>query len=320
MSFVAPLFLAGLLLIGLPFWLHRLQAQSSERKPFSSAMLLESAEQRVYVRKKLKYLLLLALRVILLALLAFAFAGPFISLPPTSIESTDAGTHLVVVDSSASMSRSGTFEQARNEAQRAIDAAPAGALLQVASASSDFELLGDVSADKAAARSALSNLVAGSARLDFGDAMAAVERLASTLPPPVTLHFVSDFQASAMPVRFADFVPANVAELVPRVVGTGEPFNWSVSYARLADDQIQYGLTGDGSRELLGDAELYLNDILVETQGIGQNGPQVMSFDLPALEEGEIVSSCASSPPTTLPATIAGSTCSTIRRRPRSRC
>ena len=39
MSFVAPLFLLGLGLIALPLWLHRLQTQSSERKPFSSAML-----------------------------------------------------------------------------------------------------------------------------------------------------------------------------------------------------------------------------------------------------------------------------------------
>ena len=74
MSFLAPLFLLGALAIAMPFWLHRLQTQSSDRKPFSSAMLLETTEERVHVMKKLKYLLLLALRVLLLALLAFAFA------------------------------------------------------------------------------------------------------------------------------------------------------------------------------------------------------------------------------------------------------
>ena len=40
MGLLAPLFLIGLLAIGLPLWLHRLQTQSSDRKPFSSAMLL----------------------------------------------------------------------------------------------------------------------------------------------------------------------------------------------------------------------------------------------------------------------------------------
>ena len=130
MSFVAPLFLAGLLLIGLPFWLHRLQTQSSERKPFSSAMLLETARQQVHVRKKLKFLLLLSMRVLLLALVAFAFARPFISVPPEIMEATEAGTHLVVVDTSASMSRAGVPGQAENGIRRAIDSAPGDALVQ----------------------------------------------------------------------------------------------------------------------------------------------------------------------------------------------
>ena len=76
MSFLAPLFLAGLLAIALPVWLHRLQTESSERKPFSSAMLLETSEQRIHVRKQLKYLALLALRILALVLVAMAFAGP----------------------------------------------------------------------------------------------------------------------------------------------------------------------------------------------------------------------------------------------------
>ena len=83
MSFLAPLFFLGALAIAMPFWLHRMQTQSSDRKPFSSAMLLQTTEQRVHVRKKLKYLVLLALRVALLALLVFAFAKPLWTNPET---------------------------------------------------------------------------------------------------------------------------------------------------------------------------------------------------------------------------------------------
>ena len=97
MSFIAPLFLIGLLTVALPLWLHRLQTQSSERKPFSSAMLLETAEQRVHVKKQLKYLLLLATRILLLALLAFAFAKPFMTEPPDVITATEAGAHVVLM-------------------------------------------------------------------------------------------------------------------------------------------------------------------------------------------------------------------------------
>jgi hypothetical protein len=67
MGFLAPLFLLSLLGSALPIWLHRLQSMSSERQLFSSAMLLERAEQRVHVRRKIKYRWLLALRIALLA-------------------------------------------------------------------------------------------------------------------------------------------------------------------------------------------------------------------------------------------------------------
>ncbi|MDH3267150.1 MAG: BatA domain-containing protein, partial [Gammaproteobacteria bacterium] len=66
MSFLAPLFLLGIAAVALPFWLHRLQTQSSDRQPFSSAMLLQTTDRQVHVRKQLKYLALLALRVAML--------------------------------------------------------------------------------------------------------------------------------------------------------------------------------------------------------------------------------------------------------------
>ena len=120
MGLLAPAFLLGLLAVLLPLWLHRLQTQSSERKPFSSAMLLETADQRVHVKRKLKYLVLLAARIALLALLAVAFAKPVITAPPTVHAASDAGTHVIVIDRSASMGRAGVFAQAIAEARRAI--------------------------------------------------------------------------------------------------------------------------------------------------------------------------------------------------------
>ena len=61
MSFVAPFFLLGLVAIVLPVWLHRLQTQNPETEPFGSTMLLEASEQRVHLKTKLRYRLLLAL-------------------------------------------------------------------------------------------------------------------------------------------------------------------------------------------------------------------------------------------------------------------
>lgn len=287
MSFLAPLFLVGALAIALPFWLHRLQTQSSERKPFSSAMLLETAKQQVHVRRKLKYFVLLALRVALLALLALAFAKPYFTVTEDSVMATAAGTRLIVVDTSASMGREGAFPQAQGEARRAIDDAPGDALIQVLAADNVLRVAGELGNDKAAQRSAVAGLSVSELHLNYGEAMSAVERIAATLPQPVSLHFISDYQASAMPVRFADLVPAGVADLTPHVVGTGEPFNWSVDFLRDGEEGLDVGVSGAGDRERIADMELSVNGVVVETLGLSQTGQQTLRFDAPVYEPGE---------------------------------
>jgi hypothetical protein len=286
MGFLAPLFLLGALAVALPIWLHRLQTQSSNRQPFSSAMLLETTEERVHLQRKLKYLVLLALRIAMLLLIAFAFAKPFLEQPPTMLTAGDAGTHLIVVDTSASMGRAGVFAQAISVAGQAIDDVPSGALLQVMNVDDALHVGSSLSADKTDHRAALSRLDVGALRLDFGSTMAAVDRLAESLPPPVTLHLISDFQDSAMPVRFADVVPSAVTELVPYVVGTGAPFNWSVEYIRETSAGLDVSLTWSGDRERVADVELLLNGEVVDMRGLSEIGPVTLRFTDLQYEDG----------------------------------
>ena len=287
MGFFAPLFLLGALAVALPIWLHRLQTQSSDRQPFSSAMLLETTEERVHLQKKLKYLVLLALRIALLLMIALAFAKPFLKRPPTLPTAGAAGTHLILVDTSASMHRTGVFDQAITVANQVIGDAPSGALLQVLTADDALHIGSDLSVVKADHRSAMSMLNVSALRLDFGGAMAAVDRLAESLPPPVTLHVISDFQASAMPVRFADVVPYRVSALLPHVVGTGAPFNWSVEYVRETADGLDVGVLGFGDRERVADVELILNGEVVESRGLSETGPVALRFTDLQYEEGD---------------------------------
>jgi len=287
MSLFAPLFLFGVLAVALPFWLHRLQTQSSERKSFSSTMLMETAQQQVHVRRKLKYLVLLALRVALLALLAFAFAKPFLSVPPETIVATDAGSRIFLIDTSASMGRAGVFSQAQTEAKRAIDAAPGDALLQLVEVNNSLHFHGELTIDKSSLRGSVDGLAVSSLRGDYGETMIAVDRLAATLPKPVHVHFVSDFQSSAMPVRFSDLIPANVTEFVPHVVGTGTPFNWSVEFVRETLDGIDVGVMGAGDRERIADIDVLLNGNSHATYSLSQTGSQIVHFDVPVYEDGE---------------------------------
>ena len=287
MGLLAPLFLIATAAIALPIWLHRLQTQSSDRQPFGSAMLLETTEQRVHVQKTLKYLLLLALRIALLALLAFAFAKPFIERPPTAVAASGAGTHLIVVDASLSMGRSGVFDQARAEARRAIDDAPVGAVLQVIAADGTLRLVRPPSNEKNTHRAALAGLNPGAERLDFGQVMTEIERYAQTLPAPITLHLISDFQASGMPAQFADVIPAGVARLVPHAVGTGEPVNWGVAFVRHTAEGIDVSVQNQGLPDRTTDAELRVNGQLVGMQTASGQGQYLLSFTGIVWEEGD---------------------------------
>ena len=287
MGLVAPLFLLGALAIALPIWLHRLQTQSSDRRPFSSAMLLETTEERVHLQKKLKYLLLLALRIAMLLLIVLAFAKPYLTRAPAALTASAAGTHLILVDTSVSMHRAGVFDQALAVARQAVDQAPTGALLQVLSGDDTLHIGSELSAIAADHRAAISRLTVSALRLDYGAAMAAVDRLAGSLSPPVTLHVISDFQASAMPVRFADVVPSAVSELMPHVVGTGAPFNWSVEFIRETADGLDVGLLGFGDRERVADVELLLNGEVIETRGLAETGPVVLRFSELQYAEGD---------------------------------
>src|ERR1700716_3907948 len=77
-GFLAPWFLAGLAAVGLPIWLHLLKQHKTTPLPFSSLMFFERRTQSSIKHRRLKYLLLFALRVALLILLALAFANPFV--------------------------------------------------------------------------------------------------------------------------------------------------------------------------------------------------------------------------------------------------
>ena len=287
MGVAAPLFLAGLLAIALPVWLHRLQTKSSDRQPFSSAMLLESTEQRVHVQKKLKYLLLLAFRVLLLTLIALAFAQPFLPRDSAPVAVEGAGSDLVVVDLSASMGRSGVFEQALEAARRAIDDAEDGSTLQVLSAGAVVRELQPASTNRAAQRSALDGLEPGAARVDYGQLMSAVESYADSLPAPVRLHLVSDFQASGMPVQFADAVPAGVNRLIPYPVGTGEPTNWSIGQIREIADGVEVSLTASGLPGRGATVELLLAGQSLAIQDANGLGQHSLRFEGLEFSEGD---------------------------------
>jgi hypothetical protein len=141
MSWLAPFFLFGAAAIALPIWLHRLQTETPKRQAFSSAMLLLQAERRVHIQKRLRYWLLLALRILLLCLLAFAFAKPMWTQPPQALSSAQAKLHVLLLDSSMSMQQGERWQAALKQAEAIIAAAGPADRLELIATGDELQLL-----------------------------------------------------------------------------------------------------------------------------------------------------------------------------------
>src|SRR3954469_15070213 len=77
MGFLAPLYMIGLLAVGIPILLHLIRRTPQGRQMFSSLMFLSPSPPRLTKRSRLSNILLLLLRATIVTLLALAFARPF---------------------------------------------------------------------------------------------------------------------------------------------------------------------------------------------------------------------------------------------------
>lgn len=117
MSFLTPLFLLGGLAIALPVIFHLIRRTTRERTQFSSLMFLLPTPPRLTRRSRLENLLLLLLRCLALALLAFGFSRPFLK-GSTALDdpANESRRFVLLVDNSASMNRPGHWAAARAQA------------------------------------------------------------------------------------------------------------------------------------------------------------------------------------------------------------
>lgn len=214
----APWFLAALLAVGLPWRLHRLAKADTRAQAFPSTMLLERSDLRDTRRRRLRYLALLALRILLIVALAFAFARPQWSSALSALGGKPT-VQLIVVDASLSMRMGERWPQAKAQARALIEAAKDSDRLLLATAvGRGLKVLAGpaVGAERSTVLAALETLTPSLERLDFGAAMSGAKawKLDGEAGQwPMQLHFISDMQQSGSPLRFADLEPPPGATL-----------------------------------------------------------------------------------------------------------
>ncbi|MGB9468693.1 MAG: BatA and WFA domain-containing protein [Candidatus Acidiferrum sp.] len=226
MGFLAPWFLGGLVALGVPVFLHLLRHHRATPRPVSSLMFFERGTQSSTRYRRLRHMVLFALRVALVLLLVLAFANPFVR---HAAADANGRLLLIVLDNSFSMRAGTRFTDAKQQALAALAAKPHTQKAQIMTLGGQFAVLTQAIADEAQLRAALESVQPGDGRANFGELGRAIRQLSETVRGPIDLHLFSDMQRTAMPANFADMVlPNNVTLLLQPVAMGAAPPNWTV--------------------------------------------------------------------------------------------
>src|SRR5476651_1973323 len=171
LSFLSPLFLAGAAAAAVPLVLHLLKREPEARVKFAAVKLIKQAPVEYTDKRRLRELLLLALRVAALVLLALAFARPFLA---TGAAVGSTGVTVVALDISFSLS--GRFERAKQLAKEAIAKAPAGDLVGVVTFADEAEIVAKPGFDRTLANDAVEQAVAGFGATRYRAALSAASQ------------------------------------------------------------------------------------------------------------------------------------------------
>lgn len=126
MQFLNQILLAGLAAAAIPIIIHLLNRRRFKRVPWAAMRFVQVSLQRNQRRMQLEDLLLLLLRILLLALLAFALARPAVDWLHANFLGSSTVATAIVVDRSGSMAANGRFDLAKKAATDTLDALPDG--------------------------------------------------------------------------------------------------------------------------------------------------------------------------------------------------
>src|SRR5215470_5236541 len=196
MSFLNPFLLFGSVALAIPVLIHLVRREKSEIIPFSSLMFLLKVPKRSIRQQKMKNLLLMALRLLILALLVGAFARPYMTQPakPVPNANSNRGT-VLMLDNSYSMQYGDNFKKMKAEAQKRIDDLRASDRMAIVAFNDNATMLSRPTSDKNALKAVVDTLEPTFAGTRYYEAFTMADRvLADFGGDQKQLIVISDFQ------------------------------------------------------------------------------------------------------------------------------
>jgi hypothetical protein len=290
MGLFAPWFLAALAGLALPLYLHLLKRLKTTPKPVSSLMFFEARTQASTHHHRLRYFLLLSLRLLWLVLLILAFANPFINRNTSALASNRLV--LLVVDNSFSM-RAGTRLTDAKDAAINVLSGKGAARAQVAAFGSQLRFMTQPIEDQSALRAAVQAIQPGDGHGNFGELARAVRAMAESVHTPIELHLFSDMQRGELAATFSDMaLPPNVQLVTHAVVTKAQP-NWTVESVDAPGQvwgkdakpvHVQAVISGYGTPAAQRTVSLVVNGKTTATKTVAVPANGRATVDFPALE------------------------------------
>src|SRR5437667_7730144 len=197
MSFLNPFLLFGSLALAIPILIHLVRREKSEIIPFSSLMFLLKVPKRSIRQQKIKNLLLMALRLLILALLVGAFARPYLTQPAKPAGNNASANRGVVLmlDNSYSMRYGNNFDRLKAEAQKRIDSMRASDRMAIIAFNENATLLARPTSDKNALKAIVDTLEPSFSGTRYYEAFTLADRALSEFAgDQKQLIVISDFQ------------------------------------------------------------------------------------------------------------------------------
>jgi hypothetical protein len=196
MSFLTPLFLAGLLGLAVPILLHLRRSDRNQVLAFPSLMFLRKIPHSSVRRRRIRHLLLLLLRCAALTLLVLAFARPLVEGSLEGGSRLEGGRELVILlDQSYSMGYGDRWQRALGAAREAVAALGAEDRATLVLFSERAEARNQPTGDQARLRAILDSARLSSRGTNLAPALKLARRLLldSKLPRRAVV-LISDFQ------------------------------------------------------------------------------------------------------------------------------
>jgi hypothetical protein len=197
MTFLAPALLAGLAAILVPIVVHLVQRERKRVVAFPSLMFLRKIPYQSVRRRAIRNWPLLLLRMLAFALIALAFARPFLPGAVIAGRAATGGRDVVIaLDRSYSMAYGDHWDRARREARRVVQGLGPDDRAGLVSFTSTVQVEVQPTSDHTALLTAIDRMAPGSGATRYGPALG----IAAGLFDPTTararreLVLVSDFQ------------------------------------------------------------------------------------------------------------------------------